>query len=276
MNIISVLERKWVIPAAVGVVGTACGFAGGYFLGRRNGFERASVLMDNVIDEARESVRILDEASEEIIEVAGNAAADILSLVKEPADGEAQPAVLPEEEREEARLREEQAIDEANAQFPYDDEEADAELVHIRPDPTEDIQPERRNVFVPVMEEWNEEFEQANRDLDGPYVIHKDVFLENETEYQQETLTYYEGDDIMADQQDTPIYGYAGLTGDLKWGHGSEDPRVVYIRNDQIRREWEILRHSGRFEFEVEGHSLEEGYEVGDLKHSKVLKFRDD
>jgi len=115
---------------------------------------------------------------------------------------------------------------------------------------------------------WDYEQELNNRSNEEPYILHVDEYIGEEMGFKQETLTYYEGDDIMADIIDTPVYNWPAVTGPLKWGHGSKDQNVVYVRNEKLRKEYEILRHSGSFETEVIG--LEET----ELQHS-VLKFRD-
>jgi hypothetical protein len=131
------------------------------------------------------------------------------------------------------------------------------------------------NVFANLDEGWNYETELATRDPKIPYVIHQEEFINDEMGYHQETLTYYSGDDIMADSHDTPIYGYGDLMGELKFGHGSRDKNVVYIRNEGIHMEWEVLRHSGHFSIEVLGLEAEKEIEQNELRHS-VQKFRRD
>lgn len=151
------------------------------------------------------------------------------------------------------------------------------EIEEIREKDREILSRPTNNVFtMDVDEVWDYEAELAGRKPDGPYVIHKDEFMENEFEYSQETLTFYEGDEIMADQTDAPLWGWFDMMGTLKFGHGSEDPNVVYIRNDALHFEWEILRHTGRFEVEVGGMTIEEEYSKQDLKHSNTpRKFRE-
>lgn len=136
----------------------------------------------------------------------------------------------------------------------------------------EEIPPNVINIFTNADADWDYEAELSTREHEAPYVIHKDEFFADEMGFKQETLTYYSGDDIMADPQDTPIYNYGGLMGELKFGHGSKDPNVVYIRNEVIHMEWEVLLHQSSFEHEVLGLSMEKDAEH-DLKHS-VQKFR--
>lgn len=131
------------------------------------------------------------------------------------------------------------------------------------------------NIFSEVEDNWDYEEELANRNPSAPYVIHRDEFFENDLGLAQVTLTYYAGDDIMADEEDQPIYNYKTVTGELKFGHGSGDPNVVYIRNAKRRTEYEILHDRGQYSVEVLGLDIEENDRVKDLKHSSgARKFR--
>lgn len=139
------------------------------------------------------------------------------------------------------------------------DKLADLELREITLDPSADgdvrlVEPVTENVFAGNDDTWDFEAELARRSTNEPYVIHKDEYFEVEDDYSQVTLTYYEGDNIMAAEDDTPVYNYDRVVGELKFGHGSGgDPNVFYVRNDKLRAEYEILRHEGHFAVEVEG-----------------------
>ena len=130
------------------------------------------------------------------------------------------------------------------------------------------------NVFSDHDDDWDYEIELQNRTPNVPYVIHQEEFIGDEMGFRQETLTYYAGDDIMADTDDTPIYDYRGLMGELLFGHGTNDRNVVYIRNEKIHMEWEILRHDTMFSQEVLGLEMEREAD-DELKHSHAIpKFR--
>lgn len=137
---------------------------------------------------------------------------------------------------------------------------------------TDTKKPAKHNVFTNQHADWDYDEEVSKRNKSAPYIIHEDEYISSESEYRQETLTYYQGDDIMADPTDTPIYNHHGIIGELLFGHGSNDPGVVYVRNDQLEIEWEILLHTGSFEQEVLGLQLERLNEK-ELRHS-VQKFR--
>jgi len=140
-------------------------------------------------------------------------------------------------------------------------------------------------------EGWDYDTEVAKRNSNHPYVIHYDEYFANEMEdagYLQMALTYYAEDDILADQNDTPVYNHTDIVGNLEdqapgvpnviFGHGSKgDPNTVYIRNDKRKAEYEINRDSGGFAQAVMGLDLENGGERAKrLAHSRVDKFRPD
>lgn len=132
------------------------------------------------------------------------------------------------------------------------------------------------HIFRSSDDQWDYEAEVSQRSPNEPYVIHRDEYVSDEMGYEQTTVTYYAGDDIMTDINDVPIYNHATIIRPLKFGHGSGDPNVVYIRNEHLELEWEVLLHTGRYEIEVLGHQLEHRYEQETLAHSNsVLKFRD-
>lgn len=131
------------------------------------------------------------------------------------------------------------------------------------------------NVFADNSDDgWDYEEELKSRTPSKPYILHKDEFYADEMDFSQITLTYYAGDDIMADEDETPVYNYKLVTGDLNFGHGSGDPGVVYVRNEKRRAEYEILHDPGLFTVEVMGLEIEDNARVENLKHSDNRKFK--
>lgn len=112
------------------------------------------------------------------------------------------------------------------------------------------------NVFMSGDEEDPDvEGEKAKRDEEFPYIITQGEFLENEPEHDQLTVTFYEEDDVLADDKDTPISDTEGTIGidTLKFGMWSKDNNVVYIRNHRLGTDFEVLRSTGSFAKEVLG-----------------------
>ena len=94
----------------------------------------------------------------------------------------------------------------------------------------DDELPERRNLF----------------DAKEPYTIAFDGVgvLEN---YDQQTLTYYPDADELVDERDEPVENVDFLVGKHfrdDFGHMSENDNIVYIRNEGISMEFEIIRTS--------------------------------
>lgn len=153
----------------------------------------------------------------------------------------------------------------------------DEAIVHILQEAEVEEEEEKTPVPFSVFSKeppipWDEDAEVKKRAFNVPYILHQDEFINSETGFKQQTYTYYVADDILADQDDTPVYDYSTLLGELRFGHGSNDQNVVYIRNEKARCEWEVLQHPGSFAYEVLGQSFEEKDER-ELRHS-MPKFR--
>lgn len=139
------------------------------------------------------------------------------------------------------------------------------------------VEPVAQNIFAGSDDEWDYDEEVKTRSSQEPYVIHRDEFYADELGYTQTTLTFYAGDDIMVDEEDSPVYNHASVTGPMRFGHGSGDPNVFHVRNDQRKAEYEILYDSGLYSKEVLGLEIEDNQRVKDIKHSSsVRRFRQD
>jgi len=147
----------------------------------------------------------------------------------------------------------------------------------IDPNTWEEPEPEViiRNVFAEAGDDWDYEVEKRNRDSTAPYVLHKDEFYGEELGFTQHTYTYFDGDDILADEEDKPIYNHETIVGDMRFGHGSGDNKVVYIRNEKRKEEYEIVKDPGLYSVEVLGLEIEHNDRVKNknLEHS-VLRMR--
>lgn len=80
---------------------------------------------------------------------------------------------------------------------------------------------------------------------DEAYVITFDQYNDEHDDYDKGDLTYYEGDDILVDSQESPIDDVEGLIGPdalTRFGDGSKSRDIVYVRNDRISMDFEISR----------------------------------
>lgn len=121
-------------------------------------------------------------------------------------------------------------------------------------------QPVERNIFRDhgdVEFEWNYHEERKRRTPDAPYVIHYDEREEMEG-YHVMTLTYYTEDDVLCDERDNPVDPAErnDLIGEVnleRFGHGSNDPSVVFVRNDKLEIVYEVVRSPNSYSEEVHG-----------------------
>jgi hypothetical protein len=79
----------------------------------------------------------------------------------------------------------------------------------------------------------------------APFLITRTEFDDaEETSNQKVGITYYMGDGVLADDHDVPIRDSAELVGtDFLAGFGStDDPDIVYVRNNTVQIDFEIVR----------------------------------
>lgn len=133
-----------------------------------------------------------------------------------------------------------------------------------------------RNVFtdsnIDVDDEFDYATEVAMRDSSKPYIISHDEFFENTPQFNQVNVTYYEGDDVLADQTDQVIDDLEGTVSsdNLKFGHGSKDANIVYVRNEPLELDFEVLHSDGKYAEEVLG------FRDRSERSAKIVKFRGD
>lgn len=129
------------------------------------------------------------------------------------------------------------------------------------------------NVFPDDDDDWDYDEECKTRSPDHPYIIHRDEYFSNEMDFSQSSLTYYEGDNILCDEQDVPVYNPEKVAGKIIFGHGSKDPSICYVRNEYLQAEYEIIVDHGFYQTEVLG--TPPNSEVKEFKHARrVPKFK--
>jgi hypothetical protein len=122
-------------------------------------------------------------------------------------------------------------------------------------------------------DEWDQDEELKKRetmDPEEPYILSQDEYLEGELDYKQQTLTYFAEDDVLVDEKEQPINLIDTVVGEenlTRFGHGSGDNRIVYIRNDKLSMDFEIVKNEGSYTREVLG------FQHSDDGH-RIKKFR--
>jgi hypothetical protein len=135
-------------------------------------------------------------------------------------------------------------------------------------------EPETRNIFeeAAITHEWDWHAERKRRSPDIPYVIHYDERYE--MDYQSVTLTYYDGDDVLCDDRDDIIdpdrrNELLGEEWINRFGHGSGDAAIVFIRNDQLEIMYEVVKSPHSYAEEVHGFSHDAAYR-GNLERMRA------
>lgn len=156
----------------------------------------------------------------------------------------------------------------AAAEAARDEDEPNVETDPTRLTVDVEPEPEVRNVFeeARVDDNWDWHEEKRRRSPMVPYVIHVDE-RDDQQSYDGVTFTYYEEDDVLCNERDEVVakderdklIGEANLG---KFGHGSNDASIVYIRNDQLEMDFEVVRSPNSFAEEVHG------FDPTEIQHS--------
>lgn len=129
---------------------------------------------------------------------------------------------------------------------------------------------ENREAVDEIEDDFDLEREKENRSPQRAYIISHDEFFNNDLDYSEVTLTYFEGDSVLVDENENPIRdvdSVIGGEGNLSFGYGSKDKHIVYIRNEKLSSSFEVVRSFGTYTEEVLG--IREAPE-------KIRKFRNE
>ena len=244
---VTVTRNNPYILGAVAVVGVTLGAFGGYLFAKKRLTTHYDHILKQEIDHAKEFYSQLYKADEPTV----------ADAVKN--------RIAPEEQEEVAQA--------ALALREYQGEEG----VEIEVEEAEVVVKEE-NIFLKKDDfDYQEALEERlENGGERPYVISHVEFMENDLEHEQASVTYFEGDDIVCDERDEslePAYtvGEDNLT---KFGYGSNDNNVVYVRNEKLGIDYEVLRSRGKYTREVLGVIDDEELSHSDRRRPS-RRFRD-
>jgi hypothetical protein len=273
VELVEVVRNNPVALAVVGVLGLAAGAAGGYFVARkllRNHYEE---IAEAEIATAKDWYASLNKVTvdgdpltpQQVLEqtLEGQEALDAIreyrgTPVETPAATEEE--LLEDEKQEDEIIA--RRVTEARVQSVSLEKEAD---------PSKGVYPIEQvensgsvNVFVDRNFDYEEE--KKLRTKDKPYVITHDEYFGAEFEdYDTIQLTYFT-DDVLVDENDKPVDDVNGTIGDeslARFGHGSKDKNIVYVRNEKLECEYEVTLADQTY---LEALGL--GPEPGEIKHN--------
>lgn len=237
------------IPAALGV-GAACGFGLGYVVAKNRFEMKYKKLADEEIEEMKVYFRHREQATEARLKAPLNEVMDYLGYQKD-------------------------------SDFSEPSEES---LVNPDQLPLEEVPPEvpeeTRNVFEDTSSDhvWDYAVESRIRSANPgrPFVIHLDEF--GEEGRQTVCFTYYEEDEILADDRDEPVDNVdelIGLENLNRFGHGTDNINILLIRNETIELDIEIAKSGGSYAEDVKGFLKHEQYQIEKIR-KRHESFDDD
>lgn len=112
-----------------------------------------------------------------------------------------------------------------------------------------------RNIFA-ERDKAKEEEKPEEHDPEVPYIITVNEFMQGEQDFEKITVTYYEGDEVLVDERDEVIHDLEGTVSSSClnfFGQGSNDDSIVYVRNEKLEVDFEVVRHQGRYTVVVLG-----------------------
>lgn len=125
--------------------------------------------------------------------------------------------------------------------------------------------------LVPQDDDPEAEYHDISDRLGNIYIISFEEFGDPDVDYPTISMTYYEGDDTLADEREDIEDDVSGLIGDDAldhFGDRSRDKNIVYVRNDNKSLDIEICRNPGKYSVEV--------LSMEDPRPIKVRKMRDE
>lgn len=105
------------------------------------------------------------------------------------------------------------------------------------------------------------------RNPELPYVISVEEFMEERDEFEKNTVTYFDGDDVLCDEREAVIPDVENTVGTdslTKFGVDSNDSKVVYVRNEKLAIDYEIILDDRSYSDVVLG--FKEDKEVGRMR----------
>jgi hypothetical protein len=243
---VEVVRTNKLLLAGVAVVALAAGAAAGYYAATKVLEKKYAEIADEEIEDAKRFYSAVHKT-------------------EYPTPADAVKALIPEDEAVEEDSLVTQAAEaytKYTGNFKGKAEMTDDGLVITDPPVeteagvTETVTTVTSNVFVdgkPIdVDDWDAEV--AARSEERPYVITEEEFFANEQDFEQWSLTYYEGDDVLTTEKDEVIEDVDEMVGELnlrKFGHMSKDMHLVYVKNNKRGLDFEIARSRGKYTVEV-------------------------
>lgn len=264
----NLLQNKKFILSATSVLSAVAGGAAGFALAHRLQEMKYEAIIEKEVAEAKRYY-LLRAEKKDPVEIVRQYADDTIQEFADDTTSPNLPGAVAALQNyvSEASLPETPGAHPRRLPEPEDDSE---ETVT----PEDSVSETTRNVFQHTLLEgdWDYDLEVANRTIEAPYIIHRDEFNAGEKGYEQAELSYFDGDDVLVDEKSHPIDETDLVVGDInlqKFGHGSKDHNVLYVRNDGLEIDFCVTKNSGLYTEQVLG-ILQHGDRPGSRKPRRM------
>lgn len=274
--------RGWVIQAGIGAISLAVGASVGYYLGKKRGEAELIGSAKKIEDLESEQLQLdfkrmeLDKEFNFQIQQASHVLKELKeTLIQLQGYLGPQPSSKENVELNQS-IETHPSNNTVSSKWPANDERIN-EPRKVTVIPLLSTDEEDPNIMINVFPDendvWDYDEEVKHRTPERPYIIHRDEFFSDEMDFAHATITFYEGDSILCDEDDVPIYNPNAIVGRLIFGHGSRDESICYVRNERLQAEYEVILDHGTYQSEILGNPTR----VPDIKHSRrVPKFKRD
>jgi hypothetical protein len=266
------MNRETVIIAGISVFSTTVGVAAGAYLTKRRLMVTFDERLENEIQEAREFFTIRAYKKDLTPEMAVE---QLVPVAERPISASATDAASAMRSYQGEQV---QVVTSTEGLSKIADEEVPE---HNNPTPgeavvtVEETTTKVSNIFVDNVpltdEDFDMEEERLARRNGVPYVVTREEYDENADQFEQQALTYFAFDDVLVDEDEKSIDNIEEFVGKhnlQRFGHGSGDAKVVYIRNELKEMDFEVLRSDGSYAEEVLGLTSDDSH----LEHSAMSR----
>lgn len=197
---------------------------------------------DQIIED--EVNEVVNYYKDKLRRVEDAAAEEVKNISNEPCTDEVKCDDAVEEDEEEGEAREN--VEEQKLQYKklvtnYSAAFNQQNKPKFEPDPAEEEYPEEDEEIEAELDS----FDKARVRNDDPYIITIDDYNTTNSHYDKITVTYYSEDDVLADENEEIISDPNSIIGEdalLNFGEGSDDADIVYVRNEKIAVDYEVIR----------------------------------
>ena len=125
--------------------------------------------------------------------------------------------------------------------------------------------------------DWDKEVLYREQNPQGPYAIHEDEYASGSANFHIQEMLYYAVDQIVCEQLDprSMMYDHALKLGDVKFGYGTHDVDVAFVRNPQHRTDYQITQMHDSYTESVMGIVADDEADEAELAHmDRPLRMR--